>query len=247
MQPSPIQHSISSTCLPFGLCHNHLHTRQLHKPLPSPLCPFTLQGVFFPPMDIQFLMLSLSHYSGKETNHIVRAAITVSCRQNWNPGSNHLCSPHIQSDSTLLCKPHDGLYNQLPVYNFSLICCRSLIWSTSIEQWLHARGFPGGAVVKNLPANGGDTRDTGSITGLGRSSGVENGNPLQYSCLKNSMDRGAWWATFMWLQGDRHDWTIEHYTPDTVTGIWGTSVNKEKEKFLLLWHSHLLFSFLSRR
>ena len=83
MQPSPIQHSISSTCLPFGLCHNHLHTRQLHKPLPSPLCPFTLQGVFFPPMDIQFLMLSLSHYSGKETNYIVRAAITVSCRQNW--------------------------------------------------------------------------------------------------------------------------------------------------------------------
>ena len=98
----------------------------------------------------------------------------------------------IVFDSTLLCKPHNGLYNQLPVYNFSLICCRSLICSTSIEQRLHARGFPGDAVVKNLPADGGDTRDTGSIPGSGRSPEVGNGNPLQYSCLKNSMDRGAW-------------------------------------------------------
>ena len=47
-------------------------------------------------------------------------------------------------------------------------------------------------VVKNLPANGGDARDEGSIPGSGRSPGVGNGNPLQYSRLKNSMDRGAW-------------------------------------------------------
>ena len=46
-------------------------------------------------------------------------------------------------------------------------------------------------VVKNLPANAGDTRDSGSIPGLGRSSGGELGNPLQYSCLENPMDRGA--------------------------------------------------------
>ena len=52
-------------------------------------------------------------------------------------------------------------------------------------------GFPGGSVVKNLPANSGDTRDTGSILGLGRSPGEGNGKPLQYSCMKNSMDRGA--------------------------------------------------------
>ena len=49
-------------------------------------------------------------------------------------------------------------------------------------------------MVKNLPANAGDTRDTGSIPGSGRSLGEGNGNPLQYSCLENSMDRGAWWA-----------------------------------------------------
>ena len=50
-------------------------------------------------------------------------------------------------------------------------------------------------VVKNLPANTGDTRDTGSVPALGRSSGAGNGNPLQYSSLGNSVDRGAWWAT----------------------------------------------------
>ena len=47
-------------------------------------------------------------------------------------------------------------------------------------------------MVKNLPANAGDIRDTSSIPGKGRSSGEGNGNPLQYSCLENSMDRGAW-------------------------------------------------------
>ena len=50
-------------------------------------------------------------------------------------------------------------------------------------------------MVKNLPANAGDARDAGSIPRLGRSSGVGNGNPLQYSRLENFMDRGAWWAT----------------------------------------------------
>ena len=50
-------------------------------------------------------------------------------------------------------------------------------------------------VVKNLPADTGDTRDMGSIPQLGRSPGVGNGNPLQYACLKSSMDRGAWQAT----------------------------------------------------
>ena len=55
--------------------------------------------------------------------------------------------------------------------------------------------FKWAGMVKNLPASAGDARDTGSIPGLGRSPEVENGNPLQYSCLENPMDRGAWWAT----------------------------------------------------
>ena len=51
-------------------------------------------------------------------------------------------------------------------------------------------------MVKNLPAMWETwVRDLGSIPGLGRSPGEGNGNPLQYSCLENSMDRGAWWAT----------------------------------------------------
>ena len=49
-------------------------------------------------------------------------------------------------------------------------------------------------VVKNPPANAGEIRDTGSIPGSGRSPGGRNVNPLQYSSLKNPMDRGAWWA-----------------------------------------------------
>ena len=50
-------------------------------------------------------------------------------------------------------------------------------------------------MVKNLPANEGDAGDLGLIPGLGRSPGERNGNPLQYSCLENPMDRGAWRAT----------------------------------------------------
>ena len=72
-------------------------------------------------------------------------------------------------------------------------------------------GFPGGAVVKNPPANAGDARDGGSIPGWGRSPKVGNGNPLQYSCLENPLDRGAWWATVyrvaksqMWLTTYMH-------------------------------------------
>ena len=54
--------------------------------------------------------------------------------------------------------------------------------------------FPSGTVVKNLPANAGNARDMGSILMSGRSIRVGNGNPFQYSCLENSMDRGAWRA-----------------------------------------------------
>ena len=59
-------------------------------------------------------------------------------------------------------------------------------------------------VVKNLPANAGDLRDAGLIHGLGRSPGEGNGNPLQYSCLGNTMDREAWWAL---VYGVAKSWT----------------------------------------
>ena len=77
-------------------------------------------------------------------------------------------------------------------------------------------------MVKKLPANAGNTGVTGSITGLGRSHGGENGNPLQYSCLENSMDRGVWQAT---VHGVKVSDTTEQMrqkhenTPSTINRI----------------------------
>ena len=59
-------------------------------------------------------------------------------------------------------------------------------------------------MIKNLPANVGEARDAGLIPGSGRSLGVGNGNPFQYSCLENSMDRGAWGAI---AHGVSQSWT----------------------------------------
>ena len=59
-------------------------------------------------------------------------------------------------------------------------------------------------VVKNPSANAGDKRDSGSIPGLGRSTGGGHGNPFQYSCLENPMDRGAWLAA---VHGVTQSWT----------------------------------------
>ena len=67
-----------------------------------------------------------------------------------------------------------------------------LEWLNSSSSNLYYKGFPGSSVVKNSPANAGEP---GSITGSGISLGEKNGNPLQYSCLENSRDRGAWLAT----------------------------------------------------
>ena len=69
-------------------------------------------------------------------------------------------------------------------------------------------------VVKNLPASAGDARDAASIPGWERSPGVGNGNPLQYSCLENSMDREAWLAA---IHGASESWTrlSTHTIPTT--------------------------------
>ena len=60
-------------------------------------------------------------------------------------------------------------------------------------------------LVKNPPANAGDTRNAGTIPESGRFPGVGNSNPLQYSCLGNTMDRGAWQVQSMGLQRVRHN------------------------------------------
>ena len=72
-------------------------------------------------------------------------------------------------------------------------------------------GFSGGSVVKNLPANAGDTRDSGLIPGWGRSTEAGNGNPLQYSCLENSVHKEAWWAAVQaW-------WAVVHWVAESDT------------------------------
>ena len=69
-------------------------------------------------------------------------------------------------------------------------------WKTFLHQdkkyLLQSKGLFGSSVVKNLPVQAGDAS---SIPGSGRCPGEGNGHPLQYSCLENPMDRGAWWAT----------------------------------------------------
>ena len=65
-----------------------------------------------------------------------------------------------------------------------------------MRSYIHVRDSQVALVVKNLPANAGaeDVRDIGLNPGSGRVPGEGNGSPLQYSCLRNAMDRGAWWA-----------------------------------------------------
>ena len=78
------------------------------------------------------------------------------------------------------------------VFTFSFFITPYQLTRIYILPYFSPWSVLGGSVVKNPPAN---TGDTGSIPGSGRSSGEGNGNPLQYSCLENPMDRGAWPAT----------------------------------------------------
>ena len=73
------------------------------------------------------------------------------------------------------------------------------------------KGFPGVSVVENPPGNAGDM---GLIPGSGRSPGEGNGNSLQYSCLENSMDRGAWQATVHGVTQSRTQLSPFHFTND---------------------------------
>ena len=107
-----------------------------------------------------------------------------------------------------------------------------LILSHILDVVSPLKGFPGGTVVKNPSANAGDSRDVGLIPGSGRSPGVGNGNPLQYSCLENSMDRRCWWATVHGVTKSQTRLSRrEHTLPSSRlsgSGIWWWQVSKHK-------------------
>ena len=78
-----------------------------------------------------------------------------------------------------------------------------------------------------MPVNARDSGDTGSIPGWGRSPGVGNSNPLQYSCLENSMDTWTWWATVYRSQSVGHNGATEHTH----------KINKQKPHLKLIWEA----------
>ena len=103
-------------------------------------------------------------------------------------------------------------------------------------------GFLGGSVVKNLPANERDIRDMGSIPVSERSPG----NPLQYSCLENSMDRGAWWATVhgaakSWIELSiaQHIWNND----EGNTVLKWQYIVKDRYKSLIMFYKALKCSY----
>ena len=113
---------------------------------------------------------------------------------------------------------------QLPLLSSSLWSCFHSVLTGAVWNYPSPLGFPGGSVVNNLPANAGNTGDSRSIPGSGRTPGGRNGNPLQYSCLENSMDTGAWQAT---VHGVTKSWTrlstltctlpLSHNTVSSIT------------------------------
>ena len=129
---------------------------------------------------------------------------------------SHLCKDPAFPVCSISCGKHPDPWG------------RSVLSSIAYARWISVSnsgavlgrmGLPGGSVVKNLPANAGDTGDLGSTPGSWRSPGGGNGNPFQYSCLGNLIDRGPWHATSMGLpkvQTWLSDWACMHFRKDIV-------------------------------
>ena len=99
--------------------------------------------------------------------------------------------------------------------------------------------FPGGSEVKAAACNAGDM---GLIPGLGRSPGERNGNPLQYSRLENSMDRGAWWATVHGVAKSRT--RLSDFTHSLTHSVMGPSDSSLAKTRLITMLTNIYFTFL---
>ena len=126
-------------------------------------------------------------------------------RNQWHDSENSPVQSRLKHLCFFLCLM--TFYKELTVeQNVALEGknCWPWAWDHQMKNSVDLRktlGFPGGSVVKNLPAS---AANTGSISGLGKSPGEGNGNPFQYSCLENPRDGGAWWAS---IYGVTQSWT----------------------------------------
>ena len=134
---------------------------------------------------------------------------TVSVQFSHSVMSDSLWSHELQHARPPCPSPTPGVYsNSCPLSQWChpTISSSVIPFSPAFSLSQHQGLFQGIAqLVKNLPTRVGDKRDVGLILGSRRSLGGGNGNPLQYSCLKNSMDRGAWQVTVHGVTRVRHD------------------------------------------
>ena len=143
-------------------------------------------------LTLRLMILTLGHIAflnkfcikdpGGPAKHYWRwqGMVTLSCTCSYHKGRIHLWWKHSEPERLLRRSP-------APLLTLGIAL------------------LPGGPEVKNLPASAGDVRDLGSVPGSGRSPGEGDGNPLQFSCLENSMDREAWQAT---VHGVAKEWDM---------------------------------------
>ena len=115
------------------------------------------------------------------------------------PWAHKLCSPQLDGGDLETSDALPCVATGVKLWVQDGACpnchCETLTKAFNLFVPQHPWGFPGGSVVKKSTCNAGDTGDVDLIPGSGRSPGGENGSPLQYSCLENSMDKGSWWVT----------------------------------------------------
>ena len=119
------------------------------------------------------------------------------------------------------------------------ICMEKVNLQHLFQIILKHEGFLGGSVVKNLPANTGDARDAGSIPGSGRFPGGGNGNPLEYSCLENPMDSGAWQITDHGIEKNQ-TW-LEQFSMHSGKQQSNKSMKKRQNIWIAPWQPTPIF------